>query len=603
MTEPGTKPTDAVVELFDIWSRPGRWARQRAYLFLAINACVYAGLNVFVFWIQNNRLFDFSFASYASTYHKTLIDMLIFPLNVQDTPALIPIVGMLFGVIIIVPILVSQLYGFRYSILFAALVLLLAHLPVLSVFLVACSFVAGTSRHWLPFKFGVAVLSLLPLALYFYVATRDAPALQLKSVDPTLLNAPWVLAFLAAAGIAAAVLALANILRYRPGGILVSMIPFFAIPGVLFHHYIGIDQLEFRLLAARYGPGHWVNMSPIDITPRVVPETIASWQRYKVRDPQAIVDLISDVFPRVAHKLTHDRRIETIRACREFQRDHPHSKFLANQLYIRAMAEDMRFDHRILRQAWRVKYHADLVSPISSTLWVQLVEQFPDSMYSQAARLRLAILQTRQGHTQVAVTTLRELMDRMPNLLSADQQTRPVRPRRWWRIFSSPTRVDIPALNLVGIQQRAQKLIELIEHNADDPKFGNKPIAELLRLDRHHPKWRTNLLDLAVKYAGSKLHDNLIVMYTLTEPDPRALKKELERHVKRFHGRDAGVLALFELARITRELALVDMDEKADGEARNLYRRVIQEYPTYSMARQANRELHRLARLTRLTGG
>jgi len=45
----------------DIWSRPGKWARQRAYIFLCVNVLVYATLNIFFFWLQNGRVFDFSY--------------------------------------------------------------------------------------------------------------------------------------------------------------------------------------------------------------------------------------------------------------------------------------------------------------------------------------------------------------------------------------------------------------------------------------------------------------------------------------------------------------------------------------------------------------
>jgi len=600
MTAADTNTNGTKLELVDIWSRPGRWARQRAYIFLAVNSCVYGGLNVFIFWLRNAKILDFSWQSYASTYHKTLIDMMIFPLNVQDTPVLIPIVGMLLAVIIIVPILISQLFGFRYSIIFAAEVLLIGHLPVLSLFLVACSFIAGTSRHWLPFKFGVAILSLLPIAVYFHVATHDAPELQLKAIDPTLLNAPWLLAFLAAAGIAAAVLTLAKIFKYRPGGILLSMIPFFAIPGILFHYYIGADQLECRLLANRYRSDRWANRPSIDITQRVFREAVSRWQLYKIHDLQAIMELATEVFPTVAHQLAYDLRVRIILACEDFQHKYPRSRFVSNELYIQAMAEDLRFDHRLLSEDWRVKFHTDLVSPISAPLWQRLIDAFPDSIYAQPARLRLAILRIRKGQVASAETILHELMNRMPKPPGA-QQTQPARTGGWRLVFAKPQHADIPLVDPTEIARKAEELLELIEHNADDPKFGNTPLAELLKLDRHHQDWGKNLLDLAIKYPGSKLHDNLIVMHTLTRSDPRALQQELRRHVKRFRGQDAGVLALFELAQVTRELALADMDEQADAQARDLYRRLIQEYPTHSLARQAAEELARLADLTQLT--
>jgi len=593
MDQPTTPTSPPRIVFFDIWSRPGLWARQRAYIFLSVNICVYAALNMFVFWIQNGRVIDFSWESYGATYHKTLIDMVVTPLSVQDTPVLIPIVGMLMAVVIIVPILISQLYGFRFSIIFAAEALVFGHLPVLSLFLIACSFIAGASKHMLPFKFGVAVLSLLPIAIYFYVATRGAPALQMKLVDPTLLYAPWVVAFVAAAAIAAAVLAFAKLVKYRPGGILISMIPFFAIPGLLFHHYIGADQLEFRLLARHYGTDG-ENLS-IDVTQKFLQETVRSWQRFKLRDFQAILDMAQQIFPSVAQEITHNHRMAIIEACQRFQRQFGASHFLPNCLFVRALAEDMRFDYTILMQDWQVSFHTDLVSPTSRLLWRQLIDEYPDSLYAQPARYRLAVIATRRGQIDQAVRLLSELVDHDAALVG-QPQTMPAESGTLRNIFVRRRESAIPPVDLAAVKRNAEKLLELIQNNADDPKFGYKPLADLLNLDPHHPKWRTHLLDLAVRYSGSKLHDDLLVLYAVSEPDPRSRQRTLQRYADQFKDQDAGALALFELARTTRALALVDLDPAAVQTASDLFHRVIRQYPRHqSLCQQAIEELAKLA--------
>jgi len=579
-------------DLVDIWSRPGRWARQRAFIFLAINLSVYAALNVFVFWIQNARLLDFSWKSYVATYHKTLIDLLTFPIGVDEAPMMILIVGMLLGVIIIVPILISQLYGFRFSIVFTACVLTLAHLPVLSLFLLACSFIAGTSRRWLPFKFGVALLSVLPVVLYFYVATRGAPMLQLKPIDSTLLYAPWALAFLAAAGIAAAVLTFAKIVSYRPGGILISMIPFFAIPGVLFRYYIGADQLEFRLLAHNYGPDNEANLGPIDIRALVFQETLRRCQVAKVRDLETSYEIARSVFPYVAHKLLQQRRARVTAACLEFQQKYPSSRFIPNQLYIRGLAEDMRPDYTMLDDSW-LQCHTELVSPASRNIWESLVEQFGKSIYSQPARLRLAIILTRQGKIKRARELLQQLITNTRKMSRLRQKSSTF-PASFGELLTRPPNLEVPAVNLDQIHEQAQDLLELIEHNANDEKFGNDPLADLLKLDRHHPKWESNLFQLAVKYHQSKLCDNLYVMYALTENDPYKRKNYLQRYAQEFDGKDAGAMALFELANLMEAFARVNLDQEANDQAVELYHRLIDRYSDHSLTIRARARLAKL---------
>lgn len=589
---------DQPVELVDIWSRPGKWARQRAYIFLAVNLAVYAGLNVFVYWIQNARQFEFSWASYTATFHKTLIDLL--PMSVREAPVLIPILGVLLAVIVIVPILISQLYGFRFAIIFAACVLILAHLPVLSLFLVACSFIAGSSRHWLPFKFGVALLSLLPIAIYFYVATRGGQMAQLRSIDQTLLYAPWVFAFLAAAVIAAAVLAFAKLVEYRPGGILISMITLSAVPAVLFHAYIGADQLEFRILAHKFNPQTVTGSASVDIRPILLERTLKNLERSNIRNLDDILETTSQTVRSAVQNLAHQQsqqlRVRIIDACRQFRAKYPSSRFMPNQLYLFGLAQDMRFDQSILRSECRVQYHTDLVSPTSRDVWQELINDFPESVYALPARYRLAILQLRKQDTTQAMRLIAELLERLPKFMQSRHDKSPT-PTTLRELFARPSRTDVPAIDLETLEQQAENLLELIQYNADDPKFGNEPLAEFFKLDTHHPKWQSNLLDLAIKkYQRSKLYNNLLVMAALAGADPQKLRADLKRYTEIFKkGDDARATALFQLARLTQSFARVSIDGQGKTQARKraveLYRQLIDEYPNYSLAKRASASL------------
>jgi outer membrane protein assembly factor BamD (BamD/ComL family) len=576
--------------LVDIWSRPGLWARQRAYIFLSINILVYTALTIFLFWLHRAQLFDFSWSSYAATYHKTLIDFLVFPISVHEAPVLIPIFGMIMANIIIVPILVAQLYGFRFSIPFACCVLIFAHLPVLSVFLVASSFIAGASRKKLPFKFGVAVLGLLPLAIYFYVATRGANVLQYHPVDPSLLYAPWILSFLAAGMIAGVVLGFARLVKYRPGGILVMMIPFFAIPVVLFNYYVGVDQLEFRVIAHQYGKESDIFV-PVDISNRVFQETIRNWKKYKIRSLQAIVDLAEVEFQYIAEEILQNDRQSILDACDKFRKQFPQSKFIPNVLYITGMAHDMRYDNQVLMKNWIVEYHCDLVSPISRKTWELLVKNYPDSVFSIPGRLRLAILSVRDEDVTQSKKILQDLLDRSQNF-SKPADTQPAAASL--KLFTRAESINIPHIEVNDLVEQAQELYDLISQNSDDPIFGNKPLADLMRLDERHPNYHEQLLELAVKYSGGKLHDNLLVRFALTEPDPNQRKQLLERYTTVFMGKDAGAQALYELGRLLQAWGLVNLETQSRKQAVECYKRLQKEYPTSIFTSRAANKLKKL---------
>ncbi len=581
--------------LVDIWSRPGEWAHQRAYIFLFINFVVYAGLNTFLFWIHRAKLFDFSWASYTVMYHKTLIDFLFYPISLSEAPVLIPILGMLMAIIIAVPILVSQLYGFRYSIAFPFCVLILAHLPMLSLFLLISCMVASISKEQIPFKFGVTLIGLSPIVLYFYIATRGAGVLRLKSIDPTLLYAPWVLAFLAASGISASVLAAAKLLKYRPGGILISMIPFFVIPGILFNIYIGRDQLEFRLMAYRYIPGKSMTFTPVDLSGPVFDATIKKWRRYKIHDLQEIVDLARFEFPFASHVRLQKDRHKVISACEHFRKSYPKSKFMPNVLYVLGLAQDMRFDYTVLRKKWMLEYHTNLVSPQSRSTWLKLFHDYPNSIYSLPAMFRLSVLAVREGN----ITRARELLQRLIKFSKHMKDTaasRPAsrQPKSFIGLFAEPTQTDIPQINLPRIIERAQELLALINNNADDKVFGAKPLAELMRLDPAHPRYRDHLLELAIKFSGAKLHDNLLVRYAMEASDPKEREKLLRRYVKLFKGTDAGAEALYHLARLMQSFGLVNIDPQSYNQAEEYYRTLIHDYPNSIFASRAKKQLKSL---------
>ncbi len=584
----------------DIWSRPGEWARQRAYIFLAINLCIYASLSVFLFWMRQARFFDFSLTSYLSTVHQTIMDFLAFPINIAEAPVLIPVLGMVMAALIATPVLVSQLYGFRFSLLFVVCVLIFAHLPVLSFFLLICSFIAATSKRKFPFKFGVALLSLIPIALYFYVATRGANLLEFRPVDPTLLYAPWVFAMVAAAAIAGSVLLVAALLKYRPGGILISMIPFFVIPVILFDRYIGSDLLEFRILAYQFIPGKSMIFTPVDISGMVFESTLKQWRRYRIRNLQTIIDIARFEFPFMAHQVLQRDQEKVMDVCGVFLRKYPSSRYVPNALYILGLANDMRFDYSVLDKKWLVEYHTDFVCKRSRDVWQNLVEKYPESIYAQPARLRLAILLIRDKHIIQAKKYLEEVLE-WNKRLAHRTTTRPIRGITSFRqLLAKPVQIDIPQVNLDKISVVARRLLELIEHNADDPQYQAEPIAEMLKLDKTHPKYRDHLLELAIKYANSKLHDNLLVEYALQEKDPFSKRKLLVRYTDMFKQTDAGAQALYELAKLEQSLGLVNMDKQSYESARKHYKLLILRFPKSVFANLARQRLKRLGNMAEI---
>ena len=346
-------------EIVDVWSRTQPKYRRRAVLLLLINAGLFAGLNVFAFWLHHARLFDFSWASYVqAVVGKSLADFVQYPINVQQVPLMMVILGLLLGVMIAVPIVVAQLYRFPTSLLFVAQVCFLGHLPTLAGFLLLGCYIAGGARLRLSFRFASSSLALIPIVVYFLIATKgvdlsDAdvqvglfatvlvtvlvvgtamliayqgrrslsgqtlglivflgliptvvwvslvPHQQELLLDPAarvMTYAPWLLAVVSACVFSAAVLLIAWIVNYRPGAIAPVLAVLFAVPVGLFESKVGRDELQYRVLEAEYGPRSRTRFRPQDVKERIFELAQRRWLDDHRSDVQALMDNIKLVW-------------------------------------------------------------------------------------------------------------------------------------------------------------------------------------------------------------------------------------------------------------------------------------------------------------------
>lgn len=579
--------------LHDVWSRPGRYAYRRAWIFLLVNLAVFVALNCFQYWLHNADWFDFSLESYRATFDKTLLDFLRFPIDVQEVPMMIVVLGLLMAITVIVPVLVSQLYGFGFALFFCAAVLVFGHLPALSVFLVVAAFIAGSEALRLPFRFGSVLMALFPIIIYFYVATRGTGEEQSLPVDLTPLYAPWVLALVAAAVTAAFVLAFAKWAKYRPGGILLSMIPFLAVPVVLFHAFVGRDELYFRLLEHRFGPASAVVFSPTDLRRAVLTSSLHYWEEHRIRDRELLIESALRLADETAADLLTRQQTQTIQACDNFLNAFPASRYRPNVLYLQGRAKDTRLDPEGLRFLEARFYHS-YVTEQSQDTWQRLLDNAPDTIYATEAGYRLAVLAVRQEDIDRAQRLLADTLDRLRNYERDNQPAGDNPPVSLWEQLKRPTTFERPRIDTDDLYTRALSLADMIDNNRDDPDHGNAPLAMLMTLDPRGSEYPEKLQSLKALYAESKLADNLAVLRVLTLDNPSQRLYQLTQCAEQFAGTDGGAAAVFELARLKRTLGLAGTDPQRLAEAKQLFRRVVDEYPDSHLVPRARHELSRL---------
>ncbi len=583
--------------IVDVWSRTAPKYRIRAVVLLVVNLALFCGLCVFVHWLHFARPFDFSPESYLEPLRfwdpsaPNLNDFILAPINVVDVPAHAVVLGLVLAVIVAVPIVVAILYRWRYALPFLLAVVVFAHMPWMAITLLGSCILAAVRPFRMKFRYGSALVGLLPVLLYLYLATRGTPELLASYGSPTekmLLVAPWVIAILGAAVMAGLVLLLARLVRYRPGAVAPVLAVTAAVPVTLFHMSVGADELAYRRLEAEYGPRS-PRFEPVlksRETQRaiwqLISEAIGSrgkhgqWSSellglWSLR-PEKFRELKRTVSRKFLAGFLRDR-MEVVRACEQFIAGYPQSRYVPNVLYIQARALDMRLDEAKLAATEPAReLYTDFPHAAAEPAWLRLFRSYPDSPFAIEAGLRLGELRLRAGKMDEALKFLRFAVERAEKLNGHSRAVaqragllRPAPPESTLDFQPEPYRLD------------ALELIELIEANRDDPRYGNEPLAELARLDPRRAGYREQLLRLAARYQDGRLYDNLVVRWAATEENPRRRAALLEDCLRAFAGQDAALEASYRLAEVETQGQGTDEARLRRGIER--LRRLIAEHP------------------------
>jgi len=588
----------------DVWSRTEPKYRIRAAFLLVINFLLFSGLCIFTHWLQFARPFDFSWISYLEPFQfwgeqtYNLNRLLTSPINVTEVPVHGVVLGLLLASIIAVPPVVAMLYRLPCSLPFVAAVFVFAHFPWMAITLLGGCILATVRPFRLSFRFGSALLALVPVLLYFFMATRGpADELSVRGApsQKAFQAVPFILAILAASVMMALMLLIARIVNYRPGAVAPVMAIMLAPPIVLFARSVGPDEVAYRVLERDYGP-HSPRFEPVqDATPRIR----ELMQRYDPARSEVlavwggeVASLKRRVSRRIELDVLADRRAAYV-ACKRFIAEHPSSRYVQNALYIQGRAMDTRLDLRRLREAGSRELYTDFPHMQSEEAWTALLRQHPDSPLATVAGLRLAQLRLRSGKVDDAVEFLRAAPRRDANLLPAPNAAQPAigdllrapPPETSLRFESDPLLFE------------ARRLRELIEHNRDDPHYGNTPLAELATLDPRRPRYPEQLLALAERFSGSRLYDNLLVFWASALPDPQQRAQQLADCIRAFPDGDAAPEALFRLADL--EIQTLGMDRPESRQAGVARMQIIvAQHPDTCWGLAARERLHLVQPLT-----
>lgn len=580
----------------DVWSRTAPKYRRRAVLLLSVTLLLFAGLCCFTYWLRTGVYGPWSDSeSYRELMYKsfnpigdrqvTLIDFLLFPISVEQVPMQWVIIGLLLASLSSVPILIAILYRFPAALVCCLMVSGLAAMPWLGATVLLGCAVASLKPFRLSFRYASALLGLVPVALYFISATREPAGYFAMTPFRAKLAAPWVLAALGSCVICAVALAIAKLINYRPGGIAPVLALLFALPVLLFHAQVGRDELEYRILENRVGPGSRYVFINRPLAEEARAEAGREWSKeargsLNAFYAQRLTAKIEEAFDEL-----HENRDAAIERCDAFQSRFGGSRYVPNVLYLKGRALDMRIDRVRLHDNGLLQYYADFPHPASRATWRTLGEGFPASDLSAYGLLQGALLDARSGRLDAAQHSLDVLLSRF----GGDRRHMPeLEPPA--TIFGRPPPATSLGFHLESVLTPARRTRELIALTRGDPRHADDPLVALLALNPRAPEYGTNLAALLSTWPDALIQGPVAVRLALRCDNVRDAVAHLQRVSEEFNGSPFQAEPLFFLGSLFEQSGRYE-------DARSVFGRLIREHASSCYAAEARGRLTAIALL------
>jgi tetratricopeptide (TPR) repeat protein len=603
----------------DVWHWTTPKYRLRAVILLLVNASLFAGLACFTFWLRTGQYTPFNEGGYWGRWWETfdptgqrqvtLIDFLLHPISAEQVPMMMIIVPLMLASLTAIPILVSMLYRFPFSLIFTAIIMFVAVYPWLAITVTLCCYLARLRPLQFSFRFATALISLLPLVSYYALATRGAAASpHLGPLEMARLYLPWVTALLGGCMVMAIVLTLARVVNYRPGAMAPLMAIMFAMPVVLFEAKVGRDELYYRLLEADFGPKsstHFVDhVRAADLISRTAARRADELGGGPAATDAIAEQLLASLQAResagqplpddVGHLVQEDlatQQYEAAAACRQFRESFPRSRYIPNALYIEAQTADARIasEYGLFRGEIVLRYYQDFPSPASQEAWRELHEKYPESPLSAVACLRLALLAGRAGRTEEGLRLLTELIARAGEANDSNGSATTQAVGFGGVLARAPASSTID-LDMDSLVLDARQLKNLMAQNRD-PQQDDLALRMLLGIDPHHPMYRQNLerlyAEIPTRFPATRLAEDLRVLIARAQPSRSVRIEQLRTCIDQLSGsKDVDALA-----RARFELGVAYEEDNRPEEARAVFEEVKTRHPDSPWAFMAVRRL------------
>jgi len=568
------------------------------------------------FWskILTGSFWSFNFQAVISPKLWYLGQSVITGLSIFEYPWQILVLGLLMGILAVVPVLISQLMSFRYSLPFILLVFFVANLPAFAVcLLVSCIAVACRPLRFRSRFIAVALCTAPQLAFWAYFG-------GIRGVEPIKWGfsfTPWICAWLIGLGIAGLVLGIGHFTRYRPGLVWVVTSIFLLLAVVTFEIRIGFDELGYQLYVAKNNPEQISEFHDHSIT-EALDETLTNpfVRKYLAGFfyPTEPIPLRVELKNEIQIQLGQDRWPSWFIVPRELKYQAKRQKlveqfdlFISRRsksrrmpiaLYYKALLSEYSPDIGALGQKEVLHFYSDYPYERSREIWYRLHREFGDSPESLEARWRIAKHWAGQGRFEQADKLLAEAQTMTAERLKLLEKEQ-TQDETFFSPFRPPADSAMTVFKLTELQRKLNQLRNLIgTENQTGEAESARRLAKFVMLNPYASDYTRRLDELLEQIGGGDpLRDNILLAQTKLIADEQLRAEKLGRLHKKFHDTDGGMQALYELALLKihlwrqRSESNLEQKKKYLADARATLTSFIAKYPDSFCAEQANKNL------------
>ena len=507
-------------------------------------------------------------------------------LSIFEYPWQIVVLGLLMGILAMVPILISQLMSFRYSLPFILCVVFLANLPglafslLLSCIAVACRPLRFRSR------FTSIVLCTAPQLMYwgYFGAARGIGLIKWG-----FTFTPWISAWLIGLSIAGVVIGIGHFTRYRPGlvGAITSLLLLTAY-GV-FGVKTGFAELDYQLYIAKNNPEHVSEFHGHSITDYLDRTLMDAAVKQYLADffyPTEPIPLRAELKKEIQIQLAYDRWPSwfTVPSKLDYQSKkrwlfqqyelfinrHSQSHRMPIALYYKALLSEYSPDIKVFEQKEVLHFYNDFPYERSREIWYRLYSQFGNSPESLEARWRIAKHWASQGKFEQADELLLQANDMLHKRLKLLEE-KPLPADTLFSPFCPPAESAMTLFKLYELQGRLNQLRNLISaENRTEKAESVKRLAKFIMLNPHATDYARYLTELLGRMKDEDpLRDNVLLAQVKLVEDEQLRAEKLNQLHAKFHDTDGGMQALYELGLL--EIGLWRQQEDTSVEQKKRY--------------------------------